>query len=286
MTAVPFGSKSAWKAKSKQNVLCRWSFHRPRHMRSSEMNLCLVTFFASLVFKNQRVCMIWFVLACYIHPNRCLCVERSAFTQSGIGLRWPFLYLDFIWIHIFPLKCMHNFSHRALKSIRHSSIQGTSVIVGMLSWGWQSPHWFDDTQWKVQNMQWWSPSHSHYYSIHVRHIKGTRTLADMKKRLQVAENTCRLSMWVRQSWQKLKEYIHILLTFFLPFVYMEIYKKEIWSWTKALFHWIPHRSPTGKITVLKKKRYPDSPARSSSLASHTPMETRTHVHMYSKEVLI
>lgn len=68
------------------------SYH-PRQKRSAEKNpqSCIWWLFFPmkfcLVFKNHKICMIWFVLSCYIHPNRCLSVERTAFTQSGFGLR-------------------------------------------------------------------------------------------------------------------------------------------------------------------------------------------------------
>lgn len=60
-----------------------------------------VDFFLPMKFSETRT-FAWFdfVLACCIHPNRCLFVEHTAFTQSGIGLRWAYLYLDSIWILI------------------------------------------------------------------------------------------------------------------------------------------------------------------------------------------
>lgn len=167
---------------------------------------------------------------------------------------------------------------------RHCSFQGTSIIVGML--GVTVPlidlmrH---SGKYRICNDD---HHHLHIMTLHVRHIKGTRTLTDIKNIYRLQKRPVHCPCWERQGWQKLKQHIHILLTFFLPFVCMEIYKKEIWSWAKAWFHWVPHSSPTGKITVLKKKRDPDCPARSSSLVSHAQMETRTHVRMYSKEVLI
>lgn len=68
------------------------SYH-PRQKRSAEKNpqSCISWLFFpmkfSLVFKNHKMCMIWYVLSFYIQPNRCLSVERTAFTPSGFGLR-------------------------------------------------------------------------------------------------------------------------------------------------------------------------------------------------------
>lgn len=119
------------------------SYH-PRQKRSAEKNpqSCIWWLFFPmkfcLVFKNHKICMIWFVLSCYIHPNRCLSVEHTAFTQSGFGLRLTEskfrlhlnLYLSWNAYMIFFFFFLND-AHRIFKSEKSSTC---ADILGMLYW--------------------------------------------------------------------------------------------------------------------------------------------------------
>lgn len=154
-----------------------------------------------------------------------------------------------------------NDAHRVSKSDKSSTC---ADILGMLYWVQQPPHWFDNTQWKYRTCN----VDDHDLLDETLFMCGTLKAPKYSEtsktqtayRLQKIPVDCpcewadksRRNMYSQQALKITTKYI--LLTFFLPFLCMEICKREIWSWAKAWFHWISHSSRTGKNTISKKKK--------------------------------